>query len=155
LGRTPLGHLTIEPGSYLLVFEAPRRAPVRLPVLVARGEKLDLRVPLPGEHDVPPGFVYVPAGRFLYGSDNGDMRKFFFYAPPLHEVTTHPYLIQRNEVTFADWILYLRSLPATERARRAPATQAEGGETARVVLRELDDGTWQLTLQPTNRAFVL
>jgi formylglycine-generating enzyme required for sulfatase activity len=64
-------------------------------------------------------------------------------AQPLHEVELPSYFIARHEVTFAEWIEFLRALPADERRRRTP--EVANGEGA-VSLEELPGG-WQLTLQ--------
>ena len=65
--------LTLPPGAVVLVFEAPGHVTARLPVLLARGETLALRVALPAAESAPPGMIYVPPGRFLFGSaDSSD-----------------------------------------------------------------------------------
>jgi formylglycine-generating enzyme required for sulfatase activity len=90
--------------------------------------------------------VYIAAGTFLFGSDrDDDVRREFLYAPPLHEVATSAFLIARTEVTFADWIEYLRALPDAERAARRPGS-------AQV---KLDDagGVSTLTLQPASEPY--
>jgi formylglycine-generating enzyme required for sulfatase activity len=84
---------------------------------------MTLRVTLPRER-VPDGFVYVPAGTFLQGSDDHqtvaltDHRRNFLRSPPMHEETTGAYLIGKYEVTFAEWLRYLRAIPDDEREKR-------------------------------------
>ena len=140
-----LPHLLLAPGSYLLV-----AGETRLPLLVERGEhrRVVLDVPRPGS--VPEGFVFVPAGRFLYGSSGSEALRGFFSAPPLHTVETGAYLIARHETTWADWIAYLEALPAAERARRLV-----GGGTFRgagVALTE-EAGQWRLTIRPRESVY--
>ena len=151
LGPAPIPDLTLEPGSYLLTLAMPGRSPVRYPILLARGEDLRLTIPLPLLTHVPDGFVYVPRGRFLFGSAaDEEVRRAFFNTAPLHPVETGAYLIAKNETTYAEWLTYLGALPPKERARRTPKVS---GLTGALELRELEAGDWQLTLQPTTRAY--
>jgi formylglycine-generating enzyme required for sulfatase activity len=95
--------------------------------------------------------VYVPPGRFLFGSgDSDEMRRMFLHAVPIHPVTTEGFFIARHETTFGAWIEYLRAL---ERERRISA--ASGVLMGSVELIELPDGVWQLTLQPMSQPFVV
>jgi eukaryotic-like serine/threonine-protein kinase len=149
LGATPLDAEGLSPGSYLLTLRMPGRVTVRYPVMLRRGEALPLRVALPREDQVPEGFVYVPEGRFLFGSSDEEMmRKSFLVTVPIHEARTGPYLIARHETTFGEWIDYLRSLGPEERLRRLPRA-AEGDLTGNVTLSELSDGTFQLAIKPS------
>jgi formylglycine-generating enzyme required for sulfatase activity len=154
LGATPLADVALAAGSYLLTLRVPGRPEVRAPVAVGRGERLTVRVPVPAE--VPAGYVFVPAGRFLYGSsDVEDMRTTMMSAQPLHMASTDAYLIARHEVTFGDWIAFLRDLPPDERVRRRPHT-LETVSThvgAFVDLTEPRPDRFRLTLQPTSRAY--
>lgn len=149
LGRSPLPPIDLARGSYLLTAEASGRAPVRYPVLVGRGERLRVSVPLPRAAEIPPGFIYIPPGRYLSGTASDDtLRQSFLSASPLHPVETGAYLIARHETTWAEWIAFLEAQPPRERARRAPKVGAAGLAGA-VELTRLRDGVWQLTLQPT------
>jgi serine/threonine protein kinase/formylglycine-generating enzyme required for sulfatase activity len=151
LGPAPIPDLTLEPGSYLLTLALPDHAPVRYPILLARGEALRLSIPVPLLTRVPEGFVYVPHGRFLFGSAaDEEVRRAFFNTAPLHPVETGAYLIARNETTYAEWLTYLGALPPKERARRTPKVS---GLTGALELTQLEGGEWQLTLQPTTRVY--
>jgi eukaryotic-like serine/threonine-protein kinase len=139
--RAPGGQ-KLEPGSYLLVFSANgRTAEVRYPFRVAPGiepgeDAVRLHVDLPAVDDVPEGFVYVAAGTFLYGygGDATDERiRVWYQALPLHERATGAYLIGRHEATYADWIAFLRSLPAGARGAHLPRAD-EGAGHARIEL---------------------
>jgi len=161
-GRTPLPDVErveraerSEPvelprGSYVLVLEAEGHAAVRYPVLLRRGERLSLRVDLPRAAQIPEGYVYIPPGRFLFGSaaDEGTRAEFLSTAP-VHEITTGAYLIARHETTYRDWIEYLGALPSEERARRALRV----GKGAPFQLDPLPEGGWQLTFQPTTQVY--
>jgi formylglycine-generating enzyme required for sulfatase activity len=151
LGTTPLATPSLGAGSYLLTLRAAGRPEVRAPILVSPGEALSLSLAIPAR--VPDGYVYVPAGRFLYGSsDNEDVRRTLMFTQPLHATTVSGFLIARHEVTFADWIAFLRALPAAERAQRLPraaATAATSGD-AFLALTEPAPGQFHLTLQPAS-----
>ncbi len=131
----------LAPGSYRAVARAPGRAEVVQPFTLARGEALDISFELPPARSVPPGFVYVPAGRFLAGSGADDeLRSLFFAAPPRHPLETGAYLIARHETTFAEWIAFLEDLPGDQRARRSP----RAGPWGIVKLARLGAGQYEL-----------
>jgi len=145
--------MELAPGSYLAVLEGTGRARVRYPFVILRGERLNLKVRLPDAAAVPEGFELVPAGRFLFGSAAEDnQRKDFFHHVPLHQVQTDSYLIARTETTFAQWLEYLRALPAEERKARAPAV-GKGGFKGALALMELPGGAWEMSFQPTSRSY--
>ncbi len=150
IGRTPL-ELALDHGSYLLEVTAEGGPPVRLPILLERGERLAAEVPIPTATEIPAGFVYVPPGRFVLGSvDDGPLRRSFFRAPPAHTATTGGYFIARHEVTFGDWITFLEQLPAAERTRRTPRARI----SANVALELLPRGrTWELQMRPAGHTY--
>lgn len=121
LGTTPLRELQLPPGSAVLEFSAEGRARVRYPLLLQRGQRLNLAPRIPGRREVPPGFLFVPAGTFLAGSaEDDDLRRTFLFAPPLHPRHTGDYLISERELTYGEWIAFLQTLPPAERAKRTP-----------------------------------
>lgn len=153
LGATPVDAEGLAAGSYLITLRAPGRVEVRYPVVLKRGESLPVRVVMPREEEVPAGFVYVPRGRFLFGSSDDPMlRKFFLATVPVHEIETGSYVIGRRETTFADWLDYLRDLEPGEMESRLPRV-AQGDITGAVSLSRLRDGTFQLAIKPTTQAF--
>jgi formylglycine-generating enzyme required for sulfatase activity len=155
LGAGPVAETTQPWGSYALVVSAPGRVTARLPILLRRGEHHAARVELPRPADVPDGFVYVPAGRFLYGSaDPEDMRRNFFNTVPLHERASPAYLIARHEVTFAAWIEWLRALPPDERARRMPRLGVKTDSVgASFGLVELPGGRWRFFFRRADHTY--
>ncbi|PTL77062.1 SUMF1/EgtB/PvdO family nonheme iron enzyme [Vitiosangium sp. GDMCC 1.1324] len=150
LGSTPRADLELEPGSYRLVLRLPDRPPVLYPVLLAHGEHVRLRVPLPAT--VPEGYVYVPPGRFLFGSNDDELvrRNLLGGLQPMHPVRTGGFLIARHEVTYGEWLEFLRALPPAERELRRPRV---GNFFGTVELTELRDGHWQLFLQPPTHVY--
>ena len=152
-GVTPW-QAALAPGSYLLTVDSPGRQPVRAPVRLGRGERLSLAIELPAANSIPPGMVYIPAGRFLYGAGEDEVyrRQVLQNVQPQHEVQTGAYLIGRREVTFGDWLEFLRALPAGERKGRLPAVRGYHGE---LHLEEAPPGTFRLLLRPTQQLFTL
>lgn len=119
LGTTPMTQVRLPPGSYLLKFTLPGRAPVQLPVLLDRGERRQVQVPLPAS--VPEGYVYVPPGCFQFGFGGSEDQRKFLHTPPLHRVCMGQdkgYVIGRTEVTVGEWLAYLKALPENAPARQ-------------------------------------
>lgn len=141
--------LALEPGHTTIVVEAPGRVTVRVPLVLRRGETVRQTIELPAK--APPNMVFIPAGRFLFGSDDSDdLRRGFLNAAPMHEVSTPAYWIARTETTFGDWIAYLDELPADERKRRIPSSMtAQSG----LELVELGPKKWRLDLTPTTKKY--
>jgi formylglycine-generating enzyme required for sulfatase activity len=150
VGQTPVTELSLEPGSYVLVLSAAGRVAVRYPFLVARGERFSADIHLPRTSEIPRGFVYVPAGRFLFGTSDESLRRGFLNTVPVHPMTTQAYLIASTETTYGEWIDFLNALPAETRAANAPKV---GGLRGSVQLTEVAGGQWQLTIQPTTQAY--
>jgi serine/threonine protein kinase/formylglycine-generating enzyme required for sulfatase activity len=151
LGTTPIDELPLAPGSVVLELSRPDRVGVRLPVLLPRGDaaRVDIRLPAPAE--IPPGFVYIAEGQFLYGSAGSEEARSFYESQPLHAVGTGAYLIAVHETTFGEWIEFLRALPAAERAARAPRVSRQGFTIA---LEETASHQYQLTLGPDDHPYV-
>ncbi|MCP3102117.1 SUMF1/EgtB/PvdO family nonheme iron enzyme [Myxococcus sp. K15C18031901] len=142
LGVTPLKDASLPPGSYRLTFSRPDRPAVLHPVLLERGEHLATRLVLPAS--VPRGFVYVPPGRFLYGSpDDEVIRRNAMRAQPLHALTTQGFLVGRTEVTHGEYLEFLRALPPRERAERRPHGSNYFGDISVV---EVAEGQWEFRL---------
>src|SRR5262249_50657734 len=133
-----------------LILTLSDRPRARLPILLSRGESVDLTVELPPR--VPEGFVYIPAGRFLFGSTEEDgPRRALFSTPPIHQVRPDGYFIGKTEVTFGEWVSFLQELPQEERSRRRPHT-ADTFIFGAVDLTQTEKSIWQLKLQPTEFA---
>jgi formylglycine-generating enzyme required for sulfatase activity len=94
--------------------------------------------------------IYVPAGRFLFGSANAPEVRSFLKAAPLHEVQTAGYFIARTEVTFGEWIEFLDDLPPDERRRRTPGVASMQSSLA---LTEIGPRVWRLAVTPTARTY--
>ena len=142
---TPLRDIEVPMGSHLLVLRAPGRAVVRYPVVFGRGELVKLHIKLPREDKVPPGFVYIPAGRFIFGSTDEAIRKDFAFAAPAHIRTTDEYLISKFKVTFGEWIEYVSSLPPAERAKKQLRNIVGALGSGDMDLEDLGNNVWKIT----------
>lgn len=141
LGTTPVSRFNLPPGSYRLRFECPGCAPVTYPILLARAEEAVVAVSPPRASSIPEGFIFVPSGRFLYGSLEVEPVRLFLRAEPRHVVETGPYLIARDEVTYEDYIQFLEAQPSVERASLL-AKNVSGP----VQLEQRPEGGWHITL---------
>ncbi|HET9622405.1 MAG TPA: protein kinase [Kofleriaceae bacterium] len=141
----------VPPGPHVVDVTAPGRAAIHEPIVIARGEALALPLTPPPAAAVPAGYVYIAPGWFLYGSAGDEAtRRTFLSTVPLHRRHTDGFLIGRTEVTFGDWIAYIESQPASERAQLAPNLPLKMGGGVR--LQRLAAG-WQLSLLPTERTY--
>ncbi len=146
---------SLQPGSYRLALNIDGREPVLKTFIVSRGEKLDIVVALPPPGPLPSGFVFVPGGRFLFGSAEEDgLRRGFHHTAPIHQVETAPFFIARHETTFAQWLEYLADLPQEEAERRMPSVHAGGFEGA-VGMKKREDGKWEFTFKPSSQKYVV
>jgi formylglycine-generating enzyme required for sulfatase activity len=118
---TPGASRDLAPGSYVLHAVRAGSYPTTYPFVVHRGEMRDLRVVLPRAEDVPASMVYVPGGRFFYGSGDDEATRAFLSHQPIHEIEIGPFLIGRTEVTYADYVAFLRALSPADREALCPA----------------------------------
>jgi formylglycine-generating enzyme required for sulfatase activity len=101
--------------------------------------------------------LYVPAGRFQFGGDDGsEGARQLLNTVPLHEVSTGAYYIGQHEVTFGEWIAYLDEIPPNERRRRTPrsiAVPSWATLTSSVELTEIGPRRWRLSLTPSTQSY--
>lgn len=142
LGATPVSRFTLHPGSYRLRLDSPGYAPVLYPILLARAEEAIVEVSPPRASKVPEGFIFVPPGRFLYGSADAESVRSFLRAEPRRSAQTGPYLIARDEVTYEDYILFLEAQSAADRASLLVKSESNP-----VQLEQRPEGGWRLTLR--------
>lgn len=141
LAETP-AEVALPLGPYRLTIEAPDRPPVLYPILVGRGDGLTVDVQIPAT--LPTGFVYIPAGEVLLGTVSGEDIRQWEKTVPAHAYPVADFLIARDEVTFGEWIEFLRDLPADERTLRTPA--AENPPAGNVSMHQDDDDRWILDM---------
>jgi formylglycine-generating enzyme required for sulfatase activity len=110
----------LEPGSYLVIATLSGHLPTRYPFTVERGERRSVHVTLPRVESVPEGMIYVPAGRFLYGSSNNEAMRDFLAHQPMRAVELPAFLVARTETTYAEYIAFLRASSESERKEHTP-----------------------------------
>lgn len=145
------GHASIElePGTYVVRLHAEGRPDVLDPIEVPRDGHLQLKLEMPSS--LPAGFVYIPAGPFLYGSSAADdLRTSFFQTVPLHTRSTAAFLIARDETTIAEWLDYVVEQPAAEQAHLLP--NQPGKATGALVI-AADRDHWRIAMQPMQRVY--
>jgi formylglycine-generating enzyme required for sulfatase activity/tRNA A-37 threonylcarbamoyl transferase component Bud32 len=141
---SPGGERSLPPGSYRVIATLNGFAETRLPFVVHRGQPLRIDLRLPASSEVPAGFVYVPAGRFLYGDVDEDWRVAYLNAVPIHERSTDAFYINAHETTFGEWFEFLRDLPPAERQLRTPSSVREQGGVA---VKGSPESGWSLELK--------
>ena len=143
---SPIARHALPPGSYRLRIEKPGHVETLFPVVLGGGEELEVDLALPEAAEVPAGFAFVPAGRFLFGSADERLRTSFLDTVPIHVARTGSFVIARTETTFGDWIAFLDELPASARPGLIPNGEEPGGGYVRLVRSE--PGGWILRLNP-------
>ena len=145
------GPIELAPGSYIVVASAPGYAPIRYPFVAERGGALEIRFTMPAVADVPPGFVVIPAGRYLFGTTQDELLE-YFSTSPRHPRTTAAYLIGQNEVTIAEFVRYLDAISPEERRKHVPRAGEAGGGSGPVALTREANG-WRLMIQPVEKLY--
>lgn len=149
LGVTPLVG-TVPRGSYVLTLTANERYPARYPLYIRRDEEVSIQVDMPLASQVPEGYVYIPEGEFLFGSDvNEFSRRDMLEAPPMYKAFTSSYVIGRYETTVKQWIRYLENTNPEVQSRLYDAV-----ESGTIKLRR-QDGTWHMNMQFLSHNYIL
>jgi formylglycine-generating enzyme required for sulfatase activity len=143
------GDVSLPAGSYLLTLHPEAGPEVRLPVVLERGEQRQVRLE-PPPVATPPGFAWVPPGRFLFGSAADESVRQFFNAAPRHPVETEGFFIGQHEVTWAGYLEFLEALPPEARQEHLPRAGSTGLYGSLELTRGAD-GRWTLALQPTTQ----
>jgi eukaryotic-like serine/threonine-protein kinase len=133
------GPTTLDPGSYIV-----RVGDVREPVVIERDGHVALKIDLP---KIPAGFVYVPAGSFLFGSSaDEDTRISFFQTVPIHSRTIGAYFIARTETTIGDWIGYVEAQPGA-------VMPSQPAKMTGALAITPDRGHYKIAMQPMQRVY--
>lgn len=108
LGNAPLGPVRLPTGSYLLTLSKPGHVDTSVPVLVRRGRTSRVNPRIFEQKQIPPGYVYVPGGRFIMG----DMRDSFGEGPaPWRELDLPGFFMRRKPFTAAEVVAFLKTRP--------------------------------------------
>jgi len=127
LGETSMTQPTVQAnlptGSYLLVCRKEGHIDTRYPLRLPTEGAFEHTLPLPTRDAVPPGFVYIPPGRFVKGGDD----PFYRQTLPYGESSVPSYFLSRHEVTFGEYLPFFlsrsdskgRAIPRTPEAKGA------------------------------------
>jgi serine/threonine-protein kinase len=124
-GTAPCEALPLRMGSYLVTLELPGFRPVRLPVLLRRGNHERLTVALLAEEALGPDVVYIPPGGFIAGGDPAAAG-----ALPKRWVHVDGFLIGRTSITCREYLAFINDLAPVDlqqAKRRTPRTGREAG----------------------------
>ena len=150
-GRTPVGEyaasdlqsLPLPPASYLLTLSGPQTASVRFPFVIGRGLTARGAITVPAAGAVPEGYVDIPPGDFQFGFPGAESLRGQFDTVPQHPRSSGEFLIGRHEVTFGEWIAYLKALPPAIRAKRIAKHKAACSQ-GQAVVELLPKSHWQM-----------
>ncbi|MDQ7778651.1 MAG: SUMF1/EgtB/PvdO family nonheme iron enzyme [Planctomycetota bacterium] len=113
LGKTPLGPMSLPPGSYLLLLQKEGYMPLRYPVFIRHENRIERVIAMYRPEDCPTGFVQVPGGEYLHGWTQGSTGE-------LHPRELPDFFVARFPVTCAEYLEFLNDLARSdlEKARR-------------------------------------
>jgi formylglycine-generating enzyme required for sulfatase activity len=117
------------------------RASVLVPFSIGRSERIEVSTRLPGASEIPAGFRYIPAGRFLFGSSDEALRADFLDTVPIHPRSTKSFLVSEREVTLAEWIDFLNEQPRSRLKSLLPSGRDPSGGL--VSLTPTGPNTWR------------
>jgi formylglycine-generating enzyme required for sulfatase activity/tRNA A-37 threonylcarbamoyl transferase component Bud32 len=123
--QTGLLRLPLPLGSYRVVARSANGIDVVFPVVVRRGETMELHVDPDPADAAPPGLVFVPAGAAVLGGDP-EAR----HSDPERVVRVHAFFIQRDPVSCDEYRAFLDDLARArpdEALARAPRHPGAGG----------------------------
>jgi formylglycine-generating enzyme required for sulfatase activity len=121
LGTTPLDHVVLPMGSWLLIVEADGFEPLRVPVTVPRCGTWIQEVTLFRKDEMPEGFLPVAGGPFVFQGDTGNP-----FSLPSESRVVPDFLIQRHPVTCREYAEFLNAIDPREAARRVPRLAGSG-----------------------------
>jgi formylglycine-generating enzyme required for sulfatase activity len=147
------GPVQLDAGSYRLTIETAN-IQIRYPILLKRNDRMRLQIAIKNTQ-LPPGFALVPAGRFLLGDEDEDLRQTFLKTVPIHDAATESFIIGVTEVTYAQWIDFLDSTQARGQRRLWPDVAEQRGSSlgGSVHLTRRDDNRWALFLDPAGHEY--
>ena len=108
LGNTPLT-ASVKMGSYLLLLSLPGFRDVRYPISIERMGQQKVHVRLYEDSALGQGFVYVPEGKFIMGTNEGIADAVERCTPYLQDFVTAV-----NPVSFAEYREFLNALAASD-----------------------------------------
>ena len=153
LGPTPVGPLPLPMGSYLVILKKEGYHDVRYPVFISRNRLWTGKVNLYAEDEIGKGMIYVPAGPFIQGGDEGARG----WSLPRSEPWVDDFFIAEHPVTMEEYLEFLNDLARTagieaaeKRAPRpaldAPAYLVRDGESLTLPEVDADGDRWDAAM---------
>lgn len=102
IGQTPLTGRTVRAARMTVRLTGEDGFNTRIPLRLAPGESRVLEIEVPSSRHIPPGFVFVPGGRFVFGADD--------HAPgvaPVEHLDVSSFCIARQPVTWDEYFEFL------------------------------------------------
>lgn len=102
IGQTPLTGRTVRAARMTVRLTGEDGFNTRIPFRLTPGESRVLEIEVPSSRHIPPGFVFVPGGRFVFGSDD--------HAPgvaPIEHLDVGSFCIARQPVTWDEYFEFL------------------------------------------------
>ncbi|RJO64272.1 MAG: hypothetical protein C4523_18655 [Myxococcales bacterium] len=123
-GRTPLDGVELARGHYVIAIRAQGFVEALFPLLLEANEAVSLAAPLVPLDALPPAFAYIPPGPFMKGGDEAA----YGYEKG-RTVRLDAYLIQREPVSFGEYVAFLADAGASPDAYRprAPRLRPDRG----------------------------
>jgi serine/threonine protein kinase/formylglycine-generating enzyme required for sulfatase activity len=152
IGETAAGSpivVQLPEGSYLFVFRKPGFVEARIPMASTRGAEDDPleTVKLIPDEDVPPGFIYVPAGKLATGGDP----EAFQSLPWGERRIEKGYFLGRYEVTVGEWLEFVNDEEVRGRIDGEGDIRLRSGpkvtiipKQGRILWSRKEDGIWGL-----------
>ncbi|MCB9535021.1 MAG: SUMF1/EgtB/PvdO family nonheme iron enzyme [Myxococcales bacterium] len=109
VGHTPLSGRTVNAARLVVRLRTDDGLSVRLPLRLRPGETRAVDLTLPRASHVPPGFLFVPGGRFIFGFDD--------HAPGAAEprdTDVGSFCMARQPVTWEQYFEFLEDLLAVD-----------------------------------------
>lgn len=114
LEPTPASHLgsgsisipELAPGSYMILVRAPGYAEIRVPIWMPRNAKVERKIEVPRNEDMPVGFFYMAGGPIIVGGNTAG-------APAPHTRVIPPSFIYHDEITMGEYAAFLKDLTKT------------------------------------------
>ncbi|MCA9526205.1 MAG: SUMF1/EgtB/PvdO family nonheme iron enzyme, partial [Myxococcales bacterium] len=125
LGVTPVQHVPLQQGTWLLQLQHAGFRDVHIPVRVERGEVADVACRFFTDEQIGAHFLYVPGGPFIMGGDAACSTARYRRVVEVGDV-----FVARYPVTCAEYLGFLRELDTRDRRAaqaRSPRLKADGG----------------------------
>ncbi len=106
LGSGSISVPQLPPGSYMILVRANGHPEVRVPLWMPRNGKIDRKIEVPSNEEMPAGFFYMAGGPVIVGGTTAG-------APATHTRVNPPSFMYQGEVTMGEYAAFLKDLART------------------------------------------